>query len=261
MADVEKTASLKWKGDNKDYLNKLKQVKKQSDQTAKHLKEAFSISAKVLGGITAGFALITREAVKSNTSILALGSSLRAAGKSSDEFRDKLIAAAKEVENTSTYNRDQIIMAQAQVIRFGELTEEQTLKSTQLMADIAAGSGRTIQETGRLMAKVFADITKATSKLREMDIILKPMEQAKIDKLVESGNLIEANTVLIEIMQQKFVGSAKAMVDANPFLLITQHVQKFAAKMGELLLEDLKPFTTWLDKTLASAKDLSLIHI
>ena len=91
MADVEKVASLKWTANNKEYLLKLEQIKKQSDQTAKHLKTAFSIGAKVLGGITAGFALITREAVKTNTSVLALGSSLRAAGKSSDEFRSCLL--------------------------------------------------------------------------------------------------------------------------------------------------------------------------
>lgn len=103
-----------------------------------------------------------------------------------------------------------------------------------VVADVAAGTGKDVQTIGLAFQKVAGDTENAFSKLTRSGIVFTDEQKATFDSLLETNGEMAAQQYLIEQLGQKYEGAAKAA--ANPFDRLNVIFENLKETIGAALL-------------------------
>lgn len=165
-----------------------------------------------------------------------LSFAVKAAGLEVQGTTTHLTAYASQLQRTTGIGDEAIIPIQAMLIQLGRLSGEGLDRATALTLDFATAMGVDYKAAAILMAKAAAGSTEALSRY---GIVL--------DEGIPKG---EKFNVLLDIMQQKFGGTAEA--DLDTYAGSMRAFQSALGDFGETLGDTVLPALTGLLKVLTS---------
>lgn len=212
-------------------------IAKFDDKGIKEAQSAFgglgSSLGKIAGLVAAAFSVraITNFAKESlaaaegvqvaNNRLDQIAKSMGIFGEQTQQVSDRLKSYAEANELTLATDAEVIKATQAKLLTFKELagTADEAGgafdRATQAAIDLAAAGFGTAETNAVQLGKALNDPIKGITALRRAGITFTESEKEKIAALVESGNLLEAQNVVLKAIETQVGGTAAATATAS----------------------------------------------
>lgn len=196
------------------------------------------------------------EANKATASLNAvLASTKGIAGVTAEEV-DKLSNA---LAKTSLFEDDAIKSSQALLLTFTKVGKEVFPDATQAIVNMSAKMGTDLQSSTIQLGKALNDPIQGLASLSRVGVQFTADQEAMIQKMVESGDIVGAQTVILKELETQFGGVAQDMAEADPFGMMKKSLDEVKESIGQALLPALtqlmshitpliERFTAWAEQ-------------
>lgn len=120
---------------------------------------------------------------------------------------------AEDLQKQTIFGDEQIVEAQSQLITFTNVAEEQFARATEAALDLSTRMGTDLKSSVIQIGKVLNDPAAQLSALARSGIQFNDQQTEMIRSLQESGDLIGAQSIVLEELERQFGGSARAARD------------------------------------------------
>ena len=167
-------------------------------------------------------------------------------GVYSQDSYDKAIKGATDMSKGLKFTEIEIIGLQSQLRMVGKIGESEMNKLTMASADMATKFGMGLTEAGNSIAKAVNNPEMMTR--LAMQLKIDPGIVDKIQKIAKAGDETRARLMLIDVVQQKVGGSAKAAFDADPLARFGKAMEGIRMSLGEIAVSVLKVLAPVIEK-------------
>lgn len=183
-------------------------------KTVKSLEPAFKTAA-IAGGVAFGAISLAikdsldsaADAAKVQAQLTAvLASTHGAAGLYIDDLNDQ----AKALEHMTTYSDEAVNSAQSMLLTFTQVKGPVFQNAIGTILDMSTALGQDLQSSAIQVGKALNNPTIGITALQRVGVSFSESQKDVINKLVETGHLAEAQTLILKELNTEFGGSAQA---------------------------------------------------
>ncbi len=246
---AELSASLaQWQSDMGKAADSLKGFSKAAADQAKSLER---IGTRMSIAITAPLALLAKasldEAKQSREAMGQVEAALISSGNASGKTAAQLQLSAKALQNLSTFDDDDILRnVTANLLTFGNVQGAVFDKAQKSVVDLASRMGGDLQGAAIKVGRALQDPIKGITAFTRLGVSFTAAEQAQIKALVQHGQGLEAQGIILDKLAEKFGGAAEAMRAAQPDQVLTQSWRDFQETIGQIEIKLLPALTAGL---------------
>ena len=235
----------------------------------KKISKAFTITGIATAAV-AGFRLITKaasecvqcfeEADKVSRRLIAVWDNVgKASGKSAKQVDDLAEALEKETYFTSESIKEAGLLLAATE----SLTEEGFDRALNASMDLAAALGEDVTSAAQTLAKAIQEPESSLSRLKSIGVSFTEDEKAQIKALAEANQEYEAQSIILDKIEQKYKGVAKAIADTPTGKLdaIRDTWGDIKETLGQGIVEALDPAFTFILNMLQSIHKWAQDHM
>ncbi len=235
------SAKLKQIGTNSDSaLTKLGHLQKQGEKTGHSLGMIGKITGALGlgGGMFEMFEMMKSGVEKTHNLHLAesqLSNTMQNMGTFSQEAFEKIVEGSKNMAKGVKFSASEILGLQSQIRLVGNIGEGEMQRLVTASADMATKFGMGLGEAGNAIAKAVNN----PEMLRRLAMQLKidPKIVAHLQSLAKHGHEAAARLQLLNIIEQKVGGAAKAAFDADPLAKFHKAMDSIKITMGDALVK------------------------
>jgi tail length tape measure protein len=203
MAELDLNVNVDVKGQSK-----LSGLGKNLGQAGMHVAK-FAAGAGVAAlGAAAGLTALAAEAEKSSA---LLEASFKNMGKTSGKSLDQLKEQATALGEATTFDDEGIMEAQAALLSFGAVSGKAFDRALEGAADYAAATDTDLTTATKSFGKALADPVKGLSRLARAGIVFTDQQEEQVKKLVESGDTLGAQNIILEGIESRYKGVNEAL--------------------------------------------------
>jgi hypothetical protein len=163
-------------------------------------------------GVGAAATAMALEAEKSSSKLTA---AFRTMGSKSGRTLDQLNAKADELGELTVFDDEAIRESQAALLKFGAVSGDTFDRAIQDAADFAAATGKDLPAATEILGKALSDPEAGLAKLTRAGIVFTDAQKEQVKALVETGDTLGAQTVILSAFEERFKGTNEVM-QASP---------------------------------------------
>jgi hypothetical protein len=198
------------------YLKDLEKQKKATKKWQSKVSGNVGTVSKAFKGLAAaaGIAVLTKKIIdntrKQEQAVAQLGAGFKSVGGVVGQSVDGMIKKAGELQKVSIFGDEQIIEAQSQLVTFTQITGQEFDRVTVAAMDLSTRMGTDLKSSVIQLGKALNDPILGLSALSRSGIQFDENQKDLIKTLVESGDTIGAQKIILKELETQFGGSAKA---------------------------------------------------
>ena len=233
----------------------------------------------VIAGITAAIAgvvaiskdLIDVYSVQEQAEV-RLEATLRATNNTIGMSSKELKNLASSFQEVTTFGDEAIIEVEKLFVASGSVSKEALPRATEAVLDLAAAMGEDLNASAKRLAKALADPKSNLDALKDANIQLSDAQKEEIKQLQEQGDLLGAQSIILEKVESSYGGIAKALADTDTGKLtqIANVWGDIKEGLGKGLLDSISPaldvlyekltkISAWITKNVTADDVISLI--
>lgn len=229
------------------------------------------VTAAIAGVVAVSKDLISTYSVQEQAEV-RLEATLRATssaiGMSSKELRD----LASSFQEVTTYGDEAIIEVEKLFVASGSISRQALPRATEAVLDLAAAMGEDLNASAKRLAKALADPKSNLDALKDANIQLSDAQKEEIKQLQEQGDLMGAQSIILEKVESSYGGIAKALADTDTGKLtqISNVWGDIKEGLGKGLLDSISPaldvlydkltkISAWITKNVTADDVIDLI--
>lgn len=194
----------------KTALQSVERNLKSVNEASNSLAMSFQSVLAATGAATLGRAMLT-NAMQAEQASNRLDAVLKATGNAAGFAKNELDAMADSLAASTQFDDESIRGAQATFLKFGNVTGSVFSEGMKLAADYAAFIGTEIPDAAQVIGKALSSPVEGIGALEKQIGKLRPEQEAMIKGLVEQGRVMEAQSVVLDILRSKIGGTAEIM--------------------------------------------------
>ena len=221
-----------------------------------------NMPGKILGALGIGFGMFQfvammdkgiEKAHELHAAEAQLQNTMQNMGYSNADY-EKAVKNSKDLASGMKYSSINVMELQSQLRLVGNIGESEMTRMTMASANMAAKFGMGLTEAGNSIAKAVNN----PEMLRRLGMQLKidPAIQKHLQDLAKGGHEAQARLELLNIVEQKVGGAAKAAFDADPLARYNKTVGAIQVQMGEAVIGIQKIIAPGLEKVADFMKDI-----
>jgi hypothetical protein len=208
----------------KKAMSEFKRLETTGQKTAFALKKAFVPATAALGGLAvAGAKMVAagEQAATANARIEQIATSMGLFGAETEKVTNRLVDLANEQARLTGVNQNTIKESQALLLTFKDIASSADEvggafdRATQLTLDMASAGFGSVTDNAKQLGKALNDPIAGLTALRRSGIQFTKAQQDQIRTLVESGNVLEAQTMILEEIENQVGGTAAATANST----------------------------------------------
>ena len=208
----------------KKAMSDFKRLETTGQKTAFALKKAFVPATAALGGLAvAGAKMVAagEQAATSNARIEQIATSMGLFGDQTQVVTNRLVDLANEQARLTGVNQNTIKESQALLLTFKEIASSADEvggafdRATQLTLDMASAGFGSVTDNAKQLGKALNDPIAGLTALRRSGIQFTEAQQDQIRTLVESGEVLEAQNMILEEIENQVGGTAEATANGT----------------------------------------------
>ncbi len=244
----------------KDIDTFSKKTKKSFDGLAKAgRKIGLGLAAVGVGAVAVGKDLIEagEAAATSNARIDQIAESMGVFGDESKTATKRIKDLANQIARKTGIDQNQIKQAQATLLTFSEIAEtagdvgSSFDRATQASIDLAAAGFGTAETNAVQLGKALNDPITGLTALTRSGVTFTEEQKNLIASLVESGDTLEAQNMILEAIEQQVGGTAEATANSSDKMGVA--FSQLKEELGQKLLPVFEQVTNWVIDTLVPA--------
>lgn len=219
-------------------------------------KLALGFAAVGVGAIALGKDLVEagERASTSNARIDQIAESMGLFGDEAKTATGRIKDLANEIARKTGIDQNQIKQAQATLLTFKEIADTAGDvggvfdRTTQAAIDLAAAGFGSAESNAVQLGKALNDPIKGLAALSKSGVTFTEQEKEKIKTLVESGNMLEAQNIVLQAIEAQVGGTAVATANGTDKMKVA--FSQLQERLGEQLLPILEKLANWFIDTL-----------
>lgn len=190
-----------------------------------------------------------------------LESVLRASGREVEQNSGRLREMASAMQQVTTFGDEQILEAQAILLTFQNIGIETLPRVTMAAMDMASVLGGDVVSSARQLAMALEDPESGMDRMRRSGVTFTTELEEQIKKLAASGRQMEAQALILDELENRFKGTAKAIADtpAGRFRQLQNELGDLREEMGALMATGIGPVVEGISSMIRFGNDLSPI--
>ena len=202
----------------------FQKLEKTSQKTAFALKKAFVPATAALGGLAvAGAKMVAagEKAATSNARIEQIATTMGLFGEETQKVTNRLVDLANEQARLTGVDQNLIKESQALLLTFKDIASSADEvggafdRATQLTLDMASAGFGSVTDNAKQLGKALNDPIAGLTALRRSGIQFTEAQQDQIRTLVESGEVLEAQNMILEEIENQVGGTAEATANGT----------------------------------------------
>jgi len=202
----------------------FQRLEKTSQKVGFALKKAFVPATAALGGLAvAGAKMVAagEQAATANARIEQIATSMGLFGAETEKVTNRLVNLANEQARLTGVDQNLIKESQALLLTFKDIASSADEvggafdRATQLTLDMASAGFGSVTDNAKQLGKALNDPIAGLTALRRSGIQFTKAQQDQIRTLVESGNVLEAQTMILEEIENQVGGTAEATANST----------------------------------------------
>ena len=244
----------------KDLQTFSKKAKKTFDGLATAGRNiGIGLAAVGIGAVAIGKDLVqaAENAATANSRIDQIAESMGVFGDESKSATERIKDLADEIARKTGIDQNQIKQAQATLLTFGEIAStagdvgSSFDRATQASVDLAAAGFGTAESNAIQLGKALNDPITGLSALTRSGVTFTDEQKDLIKSLVESGDTLEAQNMILEAIETQVGGTAEATANSSDKMSVA--FSQLKEKLGTQLLPVFERVTNWVIDTLVPA--------
>jgi hypothetical protein len=238
-------------------LKKLDKTVGDNFRNVGNYKSALSGLNKVLGAVGVGLGVnaiknfisesieLSRVQEKAVAQVQAgLTSTGNAVGYSLDELKQK----ATDFQKGTLFGDEQILQDLTSVmLTFTNVTGETFDRAQQAALDLSTRMGGDLKGAAVQLGKALNDPVKGVTALSKVGVSFTEQQKEQIKTLTESGNIVQAQAIVLDELNKEFGGSAKAAAEADGGITqLSNAFNDMREVVGKVIVETIKPLVVSL---------------
>ena len=253
MAEI-RTLNLKLLANISDFVKGMDQATKKSQDFAKKVDRAGKAAGRAFVGIAGGAILAAKGLEEAEIASAKLNNVLTSMGFENSVKR--VDAYAESLQNLTAVDADVIKATQTKLATFANLTKTVDTaggafdRATVAALDLAAAGFGSAESNAVQLGKALEDPIKGITALTRSGVTFTKEEKEKIKVLTESGQILEAQNMVLSAIEKQVGGTAAA--SASSFDKIKLALDGVADAIGtgilpliEMLTPKLQAFSAW----------------
>jgi len=208
----------------KKAMSEFKRLETTGQKTAFALKKAFVPATAALGGLAvAGAKMVAagEQAATANARIEQIATSMGLFGAETEKVTGRLVDLANEQARLTGVDQNLIKESQALLLTFKDIASSADEvggafdRATQLTLDMASAGFGSVTDNAKQLGKALNDPIAGLTALRRSGIQFTEAQQDQIRTLVESGQVLEAQNMILEEIENQVGGTAEATANST----------------------------------------------
>jgi len=208
----------------KKAMSEFKRLETTGQKTAFALKKAFVPATAALGGLAvAGAKMVAagEKAATANARIEQIATSMGLFGAETEKVTGRLVDLANEQARLTGVDQNLIKESQALLLTFKDIASSADEvggafdRATQLTLDMASAGFGSVTDNAKQLGKALNDPIAGLTALRRSGIQFTEAQQDQIRTLVESGQVLEAQNMILEEIENQVGGTAEATANST----------------------------------------------
>ena len=216
---------------------------------------AIGFAAAATAGVLLGKKLISagEAAATSNARIAQINESMGLFGDQAKAVTDRLVKLAEATARNTGVDQNAIKLTQAKLLTFGELAKTagelggQFDRATAAAIDLAAAGFGEASANAVQLGKALQDPIKGITALAKSGVSFTESEKLRIETLVESNKIGEAQQLILAAIETQVGGTAAATANASDKMKVV--FSQLQEQLGGVLLPIFERFTSFLVET------------
>jgi len=249
----------------------LKDATKDLDTFSKKTKKSFDklatagrnigigLAAVGIGAVAIGKDLIQagEDAATANSRIDQIAHSMGLFGDESKTATKRIKDLANEIARKTGIDQNQIKESQALLLTFEDIAktagdvDSSFDRATQAAIDMAAAGFGSATDNAKQLGKALNDPIEGLSALKRSGVTFTEEQKNLIASLVESGDVLEAQNIILGAIETQVGGTAEATANSSDKMHVA--FSQLKEKLGQQLLPVFEKVTTWVIDTLVPA--------
>lgn len=194
---------------------------------------AAAAGAAALGGIWGGATSVSafKESLEAQRKLSAV---IEATGGAAGLTTQDITAFAAEMQTLTNFEDDATTASAAVLAAFTNIRGQTFTDTIESAMDLTTVMGGELTDNVKLLGKALNDPIDGVKKLAKAGVQLTQAQEQQVESLQKSGDLMGAQTVLLDALQSKFGGAAQAVAD--PWKQLQNTFGDVAENIGSLLL-------------------------
>lgn len=226
-----------------------------AEESVKIKYELEDKSSTGMGKITAGIKSMLNPATLLAAGVAALGFSigkmigdaeesskvmaqteavLKSTGGAAGQSAKSIAEHANALSRLTNFDDEAIQSGQNLLLTFTKIGGDVFPKATETMLDMSAALGQDMKSSATQLGKALNDPIQGISALSRVGVAFTEEQKKQIQVLVESGQTMEAQKIILKELSTEFGGSAKAI--ASPFTILKNTLGNVSEALGGKLL-------------------------
>ena len=219
-------------------------------------------AVKDAAGAMVGFVTDSvKEAMEAEDIQAQLNAVLKSTGGIAGVTADQVNALAASLAKETRFSDDAIVSGQNMLLTFTNIGKDVFPRATETILDMSQALGQDMKSLAIQLGKALNDPIAGITALRRVGVSFTDEQQEMIKSLVESGDLMQAQTLILDEMQKEFGGSATAAGDtfAGQLDILKNKIGDIKEAIGNALLPVLSGLAERFSKLIDSPEVQAMI--
>ena len=247
--------------DTKDFNKQLGNVQRKTREMTGNIQ---NMGKQMSMAITLPIAALSVTAVKAfdkqAKAIAQVEAGLKSTGNQVGYTSKQLQAMASEMQQTTLFGDEAILKdATAQLLTFTNISGNEFKRTQKAALDLATRLDGDLKSASIQLGKALNDPVKNLSALSRSGIQFSNEQKTLINSLAETGQMAEAQRIILAELEKQYGGSAEAAAAAGsgPMQQLANEFGDLQEQFGEILLEFAVPLVSFFKNVVSAMKEMS----
>ena len=208
------------------------------------------LTAAAAGFTVLGAGLVSslNEAMKAEEVQAALGAVLQSTGGVAGVTAEMANELASSLQGVTRFSDEAVLGGENLLLTFTNIGKDIFPEATQTMLDMSQALGQDLKSSAIQLGKALQDPIDGVTALRRVGVNFTDAQEAMIKSLVESGDVMGAQTLILKELQTEFGGAAEAAgkTFAGQLDILKNKISDAQEKIGAQLIPVLIPLIGFL---------------
>jgi hypothetical protein len=205
--------------DGSELQNDLNKAKKSLSDSLKSMGDQISsvgmTALKIAAPIDAFFGIALKAAADSNKEIAQLGAVLASTHGMAGVTKEAALDLADALEHQTNFTKEAVLEGENMLLTFTSISKDVFPDATKTALNMSQALGQDMKSSAIQLGKALNDPIQGVTALRRVGVQFTDAQEKQIKTLVESGHLMDAQSLILKELNTEFGGSAEAAVAAD----------------------------------------------
>lgn len=186
-----------------------------------------------------------------------LGAVLKSTAGAAGVTREAALDLSQALQKTTTFSDETVLSAENMLLTFTKIGKNIFPQATETVLDMATALGTNATDAAIQLGKALNDPILGVTALRRVGVSFSEAQQEQIKKLVETGQLLTAQKLILKELSTEFGGSATAQAKtfAGAMAQLNNQVDDLMEAVGNALIPVIQKVTDYLKPVVQKIMD------